>query len=603
MPAPTDPPTPAAAFALFDDNLAGSGDLWLEGPCGKLVCERADTLDATLAAIEAARAAGRWVAIAAAYELGYLLEPRLAPLLPAGAGPLLRAWVFERGRRCGAEHTEARLARAVAALDEHQRLAGIAALRPAIERADYLAAVAGIRRLIEDGDCYQVNFTWPLEGQAWGAPLALYQRLRAAQPVRHGAFITDGDDALLSRSPELFVRREGERLFCRPMKGTAPRSDDPRTLRDSEKNRAENLMIVDLIRNDLGRLAPPGGVRVDALFEVEGFSTVWQMSSAISAAPVSAGLATVLRALFPCGSVTGAPKIRAMEIIRALETAPRGIYCGALGWLAPDGDFCFNVPIRTLELAAGGRARLGLGSGIVADSEPAAEWEECLLKGRFLTGLPPPFGLIETLRCVPGSDTPYPLLELHLARLSASAAHFGIPCAPEALRGALLAHAHGLAGPHRVRLELSPTGAARIGSAALAPLPPGPVRLGLARARLRADDPLLRHKTTARALYDATLAAAEAAGCFDALFLNERGEVAEGARSTLFVDTGEGALLTPPLASGALDGVLRRSLLEKGEAREAVLRLADLASARRLHVGNALRGLVAAEFAPDRVCG
>lgn len=606
MPSVPDSPTPPAAgatFALFDDNLAGSGDLWLEAPCDKLVCAHADTLDATLASIEAARAAGRWVAIAAAYELGYLLEPRLTPLLPPAAGPLLQAWVFEHGRWRSPADTEARLARAVAALDEHQRLAGIAALRPAIGREAYLAAVAEIHRLIEAGDCYQVNFTWPLEGEAWGAPLALYQRLRAAQPVRHGACILDPGIALLSRSPELFVRREGERLHCRPMKGTAARSDDPQTLRDSEKNRAENLMIVDLIRNDLGRLAPPGGVRVDALFDIEGFSTVWQMSSAISASPVAAGLATVLRALFPCGSVTGAPRIRAMEVIRALENAPRGVYCGAIGWLAPDGDFCFNVPIRTLEIAAGGRARLGLGSGIVADSDPAAEWEECLLKGRFLTGLPPPFGLIETLRCTPGGDMPYPLLELHLARLAASAAHFGMPCAPERLRDALLAHARGLAGPHRVRLELSPAGEARITATPLAPLPPGPLRLGLARARLRADDPLLRHKTSARALYDATLRTADAAGCFDALFLNERGEVAEGARSTIFLDTGEGVLLTPPLKSGALDGVLRRSLLETGEAREAVLRLGDLAGARRLHAGNALRGLVAVEFAPDRVCG
>jgi para-aminobenzoate synthetase/4-amino-4-deoxychorismate lyase len=387
------------------------------------------------------------------------------------------------------------------------------------------------------------------------------------------------------------------------MKGTAPRASDPQALQASEKNRAENLMIVDLIRNDLGRLVPPGGVRVDALFEVEGFSSVWQMSSTVSAAPVDADLLGVFRALFPCGSVTGAPKIRAMEVIRQLERTPRGLYCGALGWLAPDGDFCFNVPIRTLEVAADGRARLGLGSGIVADSDPADEWGECLLKGRFLTELAPPFGLIETLRCEPDATEPFPLLELHLARLTASAARFGHRCEPAAIRAALRAHAGTRRGPHRVRLELAANGTLQLTSAPLEALPAGPLRLGLGRQRLSSGDPLLRHKTTARRLYDDTLRAAIAASCFDAVLLNERGEVADGARSSIFVEGEDGCLLTPPLVAGALAGVLRQSLIASGRAREGVLRPEDLMRAPRLYVGNALRGLQRAAFAADCVCG
>ena len=579
----------SAPFALFDDNLGGQGDLLLEAPVERIVCTGQSELEQVFARIGMARRAGHWVALAAHYEFGQWLEPAAAPK----SGALLTAWVFSQARRLQPEQTTGWIEARISALDQHARLPALGEVRAELDRGAYLAAVERIQTLIGDGDCYQVNFTFPLTGRCLGHPLALYAALRERQPVQYGAYLQHADGSIVSRSPELFVERRGQRLICRPMKGTAPREADPQAALGTDKNRAENVMIVDLIRNDLGRLAPPGGVRVDSLFDIEAYPSLWQMTSTVSAEPVEADLLSIFRALFPCGSVTGAPKIRAMQIIDELETAPRGLYCGALGWIAPDGDFRFSVPIRTLEIEADGRFRCGIGSGIVADSEPAAEWEECLLKGRFLTGLTPPFGLIETLRCEAGSATPYPRLQRHLARLANSAATLGLRCDIEAVREALLRHAATLSGLHRVRLELQPDGAFTISGGPLTDLA-GPVTVTLAAQRVSSSDALLHHKTTARAVYDAASREAEAAGLFDLIFLNERSEVAEGARSTVFVDSGDGLLRTPPLTCGALDGVLRRELLESGRAREAVIDLEMLHSAAALYVGNALRGLLPA---------
>jgi para-aminobenzoate synthetase/4-amino-4-deoxychorismate lyase len=344
-------------------------------------------------------------------------------------------------------------------------------------------------------------------------------------------------------------------------------------------------MIVDLLRNDLGRIAEPGSVVVDRLFDVEAYPTLWQMVSEVSANVAGHNFGDILRALFPCGSITGAPKIRAMQIAGELEGGERGMYTGALGWLAPDGDFRLNVAIRTLELGADGRGRLGVGSGIVADSQPAAEWQECLLKSRFLRDCDPGLLLIETLRRDEGA---YPRLAGHLARLRRSAAWLGFAC-DEAHLDELLAGQPAV-GTWRVRLTLGKSGQIDVQSFALGAEPEGPRYAVLAAQAIKSGDPLRRHKTTDRALYDAALS--QLAGdpqLFDAVFLNERGEVAEGARSNVFVER-DGVLLTPPLANGALPGVLRAELLATGRAREAVLWPADLVDG--FWLGNALRGLV-----------
>lgn len=586
----------AHEFALFDDNQNGKGDLLLSEPEEIIRCSGAGEIDDAFHAIERARLNGKWIAIAARYELGYALEPRLRALLGDDGAPLLTAWVYGRAERLAPSETDARIAAALARCDEHTRLGGLMELQREIAEDDYVRSVRRIRDYITAGDCYQVNFTFALRGRLYGSPLALYRALRAAQPVRHGALICHADGAILSRSPELFVERRGDRLRCRPMKGTAARDSDPAALTSSEKNRAENIMIVDLIRNDLGRLAPSGGVRVERLCEVEPYPSVWQMTSTVVAEPVKAGLADVFRALFPCGSVTGAPKIRAMQIIHELETTPRSIYCGALGWIAPDGDFRFSVPIRTLEVGRDGEARLGLGSGIVADSEPAAEWAESLLKGRFLTGLRPAFGLIETLRCEPGAAEPYPLLDRHFARLARSATVFGFVLDLDAIRRALIDKARALSGTQRVRVELAADGSFALSASPLGDDSAATPTVVVSTRTVSSADPLLLHKTTARELYDAELRAAMAQGHFDALFFNERDELAEGARTNVYLDLGGDCLLTPPLRCGVLDGVYRRKLLDEGKAREQCLTRADLSRARAILLSNAARGLFRVEL-------
>lgn len=529
----------------------------------------------------------QWTVVALDYELGYLLEPKAAP--PGwrpGRQPLARFWRFAKRLALTADEAQDWLQ-----AQAGDAAAGIGGLLPGIDEKAYAAAVDRIKSLIFAGDCYQVNFTFPLDFAWFGSPLALYKRLREQQPVRYGGFVGDARQGLVSLSPELFVERHGERLVTRPMKGTAPRSVPASQLRNSEKDCAENLMIVDLLRNDLGRVADNGSVVVDRLFDIEDYPTLWQMVSEISACVGGRSFGEILRALFPCGSITGAPKIRAMQIAAELENKARGIYTGALGWLAPDGDFRLNVAIRTLELGVDGHGKLGLGSGIVADSQPAAEWQECLLKSRFLRDCDPGLLLIETLRRENGQ---YPRLAGHLERLRRSAAWLGFAC-DEARVLALLA-AQPASGTWRVRLTLAKDGQIDVQSFALAAEPGGPRHAVLAGRVIESGYVLRRHKTTDRVLYDEALKGLDGdPQCFDVVFLNERGEVAEGARSNVFVER-DGVLLTPPLASGTLPGVLRAELLADGRAREAVLWPADLAGG--FWLGNALRGLVRVALRP-----
>jgi para-aminobenzoate synthetase/4-amino-4-deoxychorismate lyase len=520
-----------------------------------------------------------WSVAALDYELGYLLEPKSAPPgWQAGEQILARFWRFDGRQSLSRDEADAWLAR-------HAGTAGVGGLQPAIAEGAYNATVARIKSLIFAGDCYQVNFTFPLEFEWFGSPLALYARLRERQPVRYGGFVGDARQGLVSLSPELFIERQGERLVTRPMKGTAPRSVPQEQLLASAKDRAENLMIVDLLRNDLGRVADNGSVVVERLFDIEDYPTVWQMVSEISARVGKRGFGDILHALFPCGSITGAPKVRAMQIVGELEGAERGAYTGALGWLAPNGDFRLNVAIRTLELGPDGRGKLGVGSGVVADSDAAAEWAECQLKAGFLRDCDPGMLLIETLR---REDGVYPRLAGHLARLRRSAAWLGFVCDEQAVKASLAEQPE--RGVWRVRMTLAKDGRVEVTSFALGEEPAGLRHARLATKAIDSAYPLRRHKTTDRAVYDAALAMlAGDPELFDMVFLNERGEVAEGARSTVFVER-DGILLTPPLTSGALPGVLRAELLAAGRAREAVLLPEDLSAG--FWLGNALRGLM-----------
>ena len=365
----------------FEDRLTQRARV-LARPCGRIMASSPEELPAAFAKIEQARRNGHWVALLLEYELGEWLEPALAKSSPPH--PRLTALVFEQ------MHEEQPWSLGAECTSDTQ--ASILSVIPGIPKEQYLARIAQIRDWIAQGEVYQVNATFPLLVNTAGDPAQLYCQIATRHPVAHAAYIEDVGRTILSFSPELFLQRTGNTLITRPMKGTAPRSADPETdrklgeaLHASEKNRAENLMIVDLLRNDLGRLARPGTVRADPLFSLEKYPSVWTMTSTVQAeiAPETS-LAEILKALFPCGSVTGTPKIAAMKRIQETEVEPRGLYCGSLGWLAPNGDFSLNVAIRTLVLDNTGQGRYHVGGGIVFDSNPEQEWDECHWKARIL---------------------------------------------------------------------------------------------------------------------------------------------------------------------------------------------------------------------------
>ncbi len=593
-------------FALLDDasaeGHAQARSRLYTGHAGTLHCVDAGSWEGVLHALQAALARGLYAVPLLTYELGAHLLAIPAKALP---GPLAQVLLFERCDVLSASEALAWITTRAAA----DTPAGVADIRANVDEARFVDAINRIRDYIAAGDTYQVNYTYRLRFDAFGSILALYQRLRARQPVPYGALISLPDGgALLSFSPELFVRHTGDVLLARPMKGTAPASDDPETdaaraaaLALDPKNRAENLMIVDLLRNDLGRVAQTGSVAVPKLFEVTRFGAVLQMTSTVQARlRTDATLAEVFAALYPCGSITGAPKRRTMEIIDELEPDPRGIYTGAIGWFDPPGDgrafgdFCLSVPIRTLALGPGEglrRGELGVGAGIVHDSDPVSEFAECQLKARFLTGLTNEFDLFETIKAS-WQDGPRHL-DLHLARIGASAAYFGLPFDAAAARDLVIDTCLALplaGGVHRLRLTLAPHGALTIACAPLAPLKE-PVRVVLADAPTQSGDAFLRHKTSIRSRYDAAWRAAEEKGAFDALFFNERGELTEGGRSNVFVRI-EGRWYTPPLSCGLLPGVMRAVMLAAPawDASERVITRALFEKAEGIVVCNALRG-------------
>ena len=606
-------------FILLDDaRTTGASDARLySGAAEVVVARRPDEVEGALARIEQLSRAGLHLAGHIAYEAGLALEPRLAHLAPArtGAdGPLVWFGAFAGYQTIAAGDVDAWLANASASA-----AARIGPLEPQVSPGGYAGAFARLKQAISDGDIYQTNLTIPLAGSWAGDPLALYRAIRPAAGAGYGGVVFDGSHWLLSFSPELFFALKGDAATVRPMKGTRPRGltgPEDAALADelarSVKDRAENLMIVDLMRNDLSRVAVAGSVRVEQPFAVESYPTVHQMVSTVRASLLPGkGAVDMLRALFPCGSITGAPKIRAMELIHEVERDARGAYCGAIGRIDPapmgtnrSGDAAFNVAIRTMRLSPGGNgcgtAVLGVGSAIVADSEMLAEWRECLVKGGFVrqpavsmktvaqagpgAGA---FDLIETMAFSP--EDGIPLLELHLERLKASAAELGFVFDRHAVRNAIQALCFDADGPARLRLVCARGGAHALELSEM----PGPLALPVPCAVMRlpvdTGDWRLRHKTSDRGFYAAGLAAAQEAGAGEVLFLRDDGLLTEGSFTNLFVER-DGTLLTPPAALGLLPGVLRRSLIDAGRAVEAELTLEDLADG--FLIGNALRGLM-----------
>ncbi len=601
-----------APFILLDDARsqdAASAHLYAD-PRQTFVARRAEEVSGALEAADAARReTGGHLAGYLAYEAGLALEPRLLPLADArsgAAGPLLWLGLFDAVEEIPAVDVPAWLE------TRAKGTASLGPLTPQLSTGGYEAAFARLQEAIRAGDIYQANLTYQLAGSYRGDPLALYAALRPAARAGYGGVMFDGSHWLLSLSPELFVSLKGDQAKAKPMKGTRPRSADPGTdrafaqeLATSEKDRAENLMIVDLLRNDLSRVAEPGSVDVSGLFDVETYPTVHTMVSTVRARlQPGKSAADLIRAIFPCGSITGAPKIRAMELIDEIERDARGPYCGALGRIDPNGDAAFNVAIRTLRLTPvennQGSAVLGVGSAIVADSEAMTERHESEIKAGFARASSPDlrapqFDLIESMLFTP--ERGIELLELHLERIKASAAELGFAFDRHAARNQIQALCFDLERPAKLRLLLSRGGATALEAADLgngAPTQP----VGCIALPLPVDpgDWRLRHKTSDRSFYEEAHAAALATGAGDAILLRNDGLVTESSRANVFVRGSDGILLTPPATLGLLPGVLRRSLIEAGTAREAELTLDDLADGFLL--GNAVRGLTEAQLLP-----
>ena len=612
------------------------------------VAREASKLDEVCAAAAADVRGGLHALVLGDYEFGRDLHLARTHSTQRGSGSL-RFLLFERCEKLTRDEVDAwlverdRLDRAAFSqgTGSDPSVAGTAHVAESVTPDEFDAAIAAVHEALRAGESYQINYTYRLKFDVFGSPLGLFRRLRARQPVHFGALIAlPADRWIVSCSPELFIEKTGARLRTRPMKGTTARGRTPEQdaraeafLRSDPKNRAENLMIVDLLRNDVSRVAKIGSVQVPALFSIEPYPSIWAMTSTIEADLIDgASFADIMRALFPCGSITGAPKHRTMELIDEIETTPRGLYTGTIGWYdapsdsTPDaphpcGDFCLSVTIRTLTLdvpneATGLRAgTMGVGGGIVLDSVAADELAECRLKAKFLTGADPGFELFETMRASREAGVAH--LDRHLARLAASAAELGFVFEESALREQIDERCAHLSagGEHRFRLALSKEGRVVIVTAPLVPV----VTLG-GRAQgdeaegsfvgvllapehgfapMRSNDWLLRHKTTRRAEYDRGWREAEAHGAFDTLFFNERGELTEGGRSNVFVKL-EGRWWTPPLSAGVLPGVMRAVLLDDRAfgAAERELTLRELHAAEALLICNALRGALPARIVP-----
>lgn len=545
-----------------------------------LVARRVGEVAGVMAAAERALRDGFHIAGWVAYEAAGAFDSSLTTQSP-GAVPLVCFGVFREMAPAPPLTTTT--------------LADAPVWTPALSREAHATGIAAIREAIADGDTYQINYTFRLQSD-WGADVdALYTHLDAAAQAPYAALIETDEWSVLSLSPELFFERNGERLTTKPMKGTAPRGRWPEedralgeALRESAKNRAENVMIVDLCRNDVTRVCEVGSVQATSLFDVHRYPTVWQMVSTVEGRlRPETGLTDIFTALFPAGSITGAPKSSSMRLIAQLEHAPRGLYCGAIGHASPDGRATFNVAIRTMIVHnPTGRAEYGVGGGITWDSTAADEHAEAMQKAACLE-VRPPFSLIETLRY---EDGHYVRLDEHLARMKASAEYFGMAFPPSPhLLISKSPHLQGSSSPKRVRLELYADGSLDVTARALDETPSEPL-WALASAPVDSSNRWLFHKTTRREVYDHHRA--EHPDVFDVLLWNERRELTEFIRGNVVLEL-DGRLVTPARHSGLLAGVFRQVLLEKGEIAEAVVTIDDLSRATRLWFINSVREWVA----------
>jgi para-aminobenzoate synthetase / 4-amino-4-deoxychorismate lyase len=561
----------------FNSKSSDNWSIRLESPTDVV---RAHDLDEVIPLVrEAERAArrGQYVAMMLSYEAAPAFDPALLTRSPASSLPLAWAAIFPTGSTGN---------------DAPFSSYATSAWKPAVTYQDYKSAIERILESIADGYTYQVNYSFPLTATFNGDPFSFYADLTRAQGAQYSAFLDLGDFQILSLSPELFFERNGLRVKTRPMKGTIGRgrwtAEDQELaerLRQSKKDQAENVMIVDLLRNDLGKVSKTGSVRVSSLFELERFETLWQMTSTVeSTLNDGVGLVELLSALFPCGSITGAPKISTMKIINQLEPFPRGVYTGAIGLLRPGGDCIFNVAIRTLQLdSKSGVMTFGVGGGVTTDSTAEREYDECLVKSAFLEKRALSFQLLETMLLEDGEVF---LLDRHLARLTDSANFFGFEFLPGELTAALqrLAVEHGN-GCWKVRLLLS-----RNGNFELEVLPANIDsrirRVTLATDAVHSSNTLLFHKTTDRSAFNSSL---ELLREYDeVVFFNERGEVTESTNANVVLSADD-QMWTPPIDSGLLAGTFREQLLREGVIKERVITVGELVKAREFFLINSVQ--------------
>lgn len=574
-----------APFVLLDDarsSDASPARLYVD-PVRILTARCTDDVPALMDALRQAQSDGLHAAGFLAYEAGAAFLPHVRP-----PDDSILVWfgLFETFETI---HSDV-----ATSLLPDPAGAWLSPLKPALSRADYHQAFESVQDYIKAGDIYQANLTFPLSAEYAGSPLALYAALRSRAQAGYGGIISTGEAHYLSFSPELFFALKDRKVTTKPMKGTAKRVDDrsrdtvlAETLCTDPKQRAENLMIVDLLRNDLSRVCVAGSVEVPQLFHVESYPTVHQMTSTVTGTLADGMDAIdVIAALFPCGSITGAPKIRAMQIINEVETALRGIYCGSIGRIDKDGDAAFNVAIRTFTLCDTAKTvSFGLGSGVVADSDEASEWAECLAKGDFAAVANYGFDLIETMRFEP--MTGIFRLELHLERMRNSARFFGFEFDRHELRNRLHASIFHLDRLSKIRIMVSKAGALSVEVTPLEDV--SAWRVAVVPLPVSKDDFRLRHKITDRAFYDDARKARP--DCDEVIFVGEDGLLTEGSITAIFVER-DGRLLTPRLATGLLPSILRQELIETGAAEEADLRVVDLNG--DFYVGNSLRGLIRA---------
>ena len=576
--------TPVAHFESFAEGRGWNASF--RDPIEQRAVHALDEVIPLLRRAEAAAGEGKWVALALSYEAAPAFD-RAFEVKSSSDFPLAWMGVFEK--QSASEWN---------AIPDQPFL--ISDWEPEVDRRRYRRAIDSIRDYIESGDTYQVNFTFPMRGHVVGDSFSCFRAVAQSQGAAYSAYLNIGSHTILSFSPELFVERRGNKLMTRPMKGTLARGrwleeDAERALllSASVKDRAENVMIVDLMRSDLGKVAVTGSVEVPELFAVERISRVLQMTSTVTAIQKpEVDIIDLLRAVFPCGSVTGAPKARSMAIIKELEEHPRGIYTGAIGMLCPNGDAVFSVPIRTVSVnGEDGAATFGVGGAVTWDSTTDGEYEECCLKARFLTD---PWGQFELLETIALSDGEYALLDRHLSRARDSARYFGFRWNEPEVLSALdeVRKSHQL-GRWRIRLIVGRDGKTRVEASVLGEPRTASLAVKFAARPIDDRDPLVFHKTTARSRYDSELERCQP--CDDVIFWNDRGEVTESTIANVVVYSG-GKHWTPPRDAGLLAGTLRAELIARGELFERTITKEELAKTGSFALINSVRGWMPAKL-------